>query len=303
MALETPLEREDPAPRPAPQPPLSARPTKLSVTRIEKLIRDPYAIYARYILGLQPLRDLIASPDAPMRGLAIHEVLEQFVRDTAKGLPHDPFAHLMSVADKVFAAEVPWPATREMWRAKLKRSAAWFVEKETERRKFSAPLMINGTPALEAKAASNLQNPQFMLDGRIDRIDQLNDGRLVLYDYKTGALPSNDQQKHFNKQLPLLAALVLRGGIAGQTGFQVARTAYIGLSATPKEAAQDYTDAELDEVWDEFAKLIAEYADPDKGYTARRAVFESRFDQDYDQLSRYGEWAQTDKAVAIRVGS
>ncbi len=303
QSLETPTKREEPAPRPAPQPPVSARPTKLSVTRIEKLIRDPYAIYARYILGLKPLRDLIASPDAPMRGLAIHEILEQFVRDTAQGLPTDPLAHLMAIADRVFAAEVPWPATREMWRAKLKRSAAWFVETEIERRKISAPLIINGAPALEAKSAATISNPPFTLDGRIDRVDQLNDGRLVLYDYKTGALPTADQQKHFNKQLPLLAALVLRSGLAGQTGFQVARTAYLGLSATPKEARQGYEDTDLEKVWDEFEQLIREYADPDKGYTARRAVFEARFDQDYDQLSRFGEWAQTDKAVAIRVGS
>ena len=36
-----------PAKRPAPQPPVAARPAKLSLTNIERLIRDPYAIYAR----------------------------------------------------------------------------------------------------------------------------------------------------------------------------------------------------------------------------------------------------------------
>ena len=37
--------------RPAPRPPTSFRPQRLSVTQIEKLLSDPYAIYARHILA------------------------------------------------------------------------------------------------------------------------------------------------------------------------------------------------------------------------------------------------------------
>mgnify|MGYP003640710373 FL=1 len=40
--------------RPAPKPPVSARPQRLSVTQIETWMRDPYAIYARHILRLRP---------------------------------------------------------------------------------------------------------------------------------------------------------------------------------------------------------------------------------------------------------
>ena len=39
--------------RPAPKPPLALRPEQLSVTRIETLRRDPYAIYAERILRLR----------------------------------------------------------------------------------------------------------------------------------------------------------------------------------------------------------------------------------------------------------
>ena len=51
-----PLTRPDPRPDP------KTFPDQLSVTRIETLLRDPYAIFAQYVLGLDPLPDLAAAP-------------------------------------------------------------------------------------------------------------------------------------------------------------------------------------------------------------------------------------------------
>ncbi|MEO1285873.1 MAG: double-strand break repair protein AddB, partial [Pseudomonadota bacterium] len=51
--LEQPIDSQA-AKRPSPRPPVSARPRQLSVTQIQKLIRDPYAIYARHVLRLRP---------------------------------------------------------------------------------------------------------------------------------------------------------------------------------------------------------------------------------------------------------
>jgi double-strand break repair protein AddB len=300
--LERPKTRVNLEKRPSPQPPIDARPKKLSVTRIEKLIRDPYAIYARYILNLAPLRDLTATADAPMRGEAIHTVLERFVRETAADLGTNPLSHLMKTADDVFANDVPWPAVREMWRAKLSRAAPWFIQTEIARRDEGQPLLLGGKLAVEKTVHAEIKSPEFRLEGRIDRVDQLTNGRLVLYDYKTGALPTDKQEKHFNKQLPLLAAMVYLNGIDGNSGFQIARTSYLGLGSDPKEGSKPVSDPELDEIWDDFTKLIAEYADPEKGYAARRAVFETRFGQDYDHLSRFGEWSATDDAVSVKVG-
>ena len=74
----TPAASVPPAPRPAPCPPVAARPEVLSVTQVEKLIRDPYAIYAQYILGLRKLAPLLPRGDARERGIALHEVMEAF---------------------------------------------------------------------------------------------------------------------------------------------------------------------------------------------------------------------------------
>ncbi len=69
-----------PAAPPQPRPPSDARPRELSVTRIERWIANPYEIFARHILKLEPLKPLGAEPDAAMRGSIVHEVLHEFSR-------------------------------------------------------------------------------------------------------------------------------------------------------------------------------------------------------------------------------
>ena len=71
---------------PNPQPPVPARPRRLSVTEIETLVRDPYAIYAKHVLKLEPLDPLGMAPDYALRGSLIHEALGKFVADAGHAL-------------------------------------------------------------------------------------------------------------------------------------------------------------------------------------------------------------------------
>mgnify|MGYP006899847988 CR=1 FL=1 len=49
--------------RPQPRPPVAARPRQLWVTQVEAWMRNPYADYARHVLGLRRLDDLDACRD------------------------------------------------------------------------------------------------------------------------------------------------------------------------------------------------------------------------------------------------
>ncbi|WP_281857428.1 PD-(D/E)XK nuclease family protein [Litoreibacter halocynthiae] len=295
-ALDTPRSDLPPARRPSPIPPLTARPKKLPVTQIETLIRDPYAVYARYVLKLRPLDALHASADAPLRGLALHDVLDRFIDETAAHLPDDAVQKLTDMAQEVFADMVPWPATRAMWQAKLERVAPWFIETEHLRRQYARPLLQ------EERGAVKLDGLDFTLEGRADRIDEATDGALFLYDYKTGSLPTKAQREHFNKQLPLLAAIADKDGFKGLTRRKVVGADYIGLGSAAKQEGDRFEFGDLDKVWDELTALISAYLEPDKGFSSRRAVFETRWEQNYDHLARYGEWDETDEAVAQEVG-
>ena len=90
-ALDMP-EPQDAAPRPAPRPPVEARPQQISVTTVQTLIRDPYAVYARRILGLDRLGSLAPEPGAPLRGQVLHKVFDRFTEGEAGSPSPDPAA-------------------------------------------------------------------------------------------------------------------------------------------------------------------------------------------------------------------
>ena len=69
-----------PALPPAPMPPVEARPRRLSVTQVETWMRDPYALYARHILGLRALDPLDADPSLADFGSIVHGALDRFIK-------------------------------------------------------------------------------------------------------------------------------------------------------------------------------------------------------------------------------
>lgn len=295
-ALETPGEAE-PAKRPAPRPPVDARPRELPVTGIERLIRDPYAIYARTILRLKPLDPLRPTPDARLRGKVLHRLVESFIKTRPEG--EDEAAartRLLTLAETVLSEEIPWPSARRLWLARLTRIADSFVAAESGRQAVGRPVVMEKTGSV------SLENVNFTLTARPDRIDLLEDGRVHIYDYKTGAPPSDNKQKAFEKQLILEAAMAARGGFAELGPRVVAGTTYIHLGGDGAEKPGVTEEGLADAEWDRLGKLIAAYLRRESGYISRRAVFETRRAGDYDHLARFGEWQMSDAPSPEDVG-
>jgi double-strand break repair protein AddB len=293
------LERAAPVPpatRPSPRPPAAARPRALSVTQVQRLIRDPYAIYARHVLRLQPLDPLMKVPDALLRGTVVHSVLERFIEATRDEDTLLTRARLMAEADAVLAAAVPWAETRALWRARLDRVADRFIDGEMARRRLARPV------ALEARGQAVIPEHGFTLTAKADRIDADATGALHLYDYKTGAPPGEKEQRHFDKQLLLEAAIATRAGFGELPPSPVARAVFLGLgTGAPEQEAPLDTDPP-EKVWAELGTLVAAYMDPGRGFTARRAARTVKEAGDYDQLARFGEWDITDAPDPKEVG-
>ena len=287
-ALEA-ITRAQPAIRPSPRPPRSARPLGLSVTEIKRLIRDPYAIYAKHTLRLRPVNPLVQSPDAPVRGIILHEVMERYV----KSISADPALltkeHLLEIAADVLAVEAPWPAARVMWMARIERVADWFIENERRRQSYSSPVAFEKA----ARGTHVFADLGFTLTGYADRIDITDDGDALIYDYKTGMPPSKKEQQVFDKQLLIEAAMVEEGGFKEVGAAPVAHAAFIGLGAKPVEIAAPLDEEPPMKVLRGLHELIAKYLDETQGFTARRIVKTEEAAGDYDQLARFGEWDGT----------
>jgi len=269
---------------------LAARPRQLSVTEIKRLIRDPYAIYARHVLRLRPLDPLVQEPDALLRGIVMHEVLERIVRGSlTEGVPDR--ARFLAEAERVMEETVPWPTARRLWLARLGRVADWFVESEIARQARATPA------AFECRGRAELGLHGFALTGTADRIDRDGAGNVILYDYKTGAPPNAKVQARFDKQLLLEAAMAEQGAFEGLEPAPVRDAVFIGLGSTPGEVAAPLDEEPPEKVWAEFGALIAAYFQPEQGFTARRAMQKDKDVGDYDQLARFGEWDRTDAAM------
>ncbi len=295
LSLAVAMNHVDPVPaatRPSPRPPVDARPTKLSVTRIETLIRDPYAIYADKILGLRKLDPLGREADALERGTALHQVLHAFIDETRDGLPDDAEALFLRVAERELA-HVPWPSARRFWLARLKKVAGKFMEGERARRERGRP------SALEVKGDRSANG--FTLTAKADRVDVTDTG-VAIYDYKSGSPPNQNQIKYFAVQLPLEGAIAQAGGFKDLGAARDVYLELIGLGSEGKTTVLDLDAAAIAKHWDDLLLLIAAYGSRDLGYSARAKAELLSYDSDYDHLSRFGEWQDGDPTVPEDVG-
>lgn len=281
-------------PRPAPAPPAGNRLKGLSVTEIETLIRDPYQIYARRILGLEHLDPLIADGDARLRGILFHKIVERYVDAHPPGTPADP-QDFMAIARDELEANCPWPSLRLLWLGQAQALASPFSD-------WNAGL--SSRPIVHEKLGRILLTGGFELRGRPDRIDADPDGFLTVYDYKTGAPPGKAEQKLFAKQLPLLAIMTEDGAFAAAAGQAVAAGAYVRIGRAFAVSETPFDPAGLRQHRAELTQLVDAYARPDQGFAALRAPRSDRREglNPYHVLARLGEWDITDPAQRLIVG-
>ena len=289
--LDRPAKPPSPRPAPAPTPPVEARPRRLSVTRIETWIADPYSVYARDILRLRPLDPIDADPSAAERGIIIHRILDAFVRAYPDALPPDAEERLKALGRAHFEAAGARPGVLAFWWPRFERITRWFLDTEQARRPALLPLAteVNGVLDLEGSAGS------FRLTAKADRIDRTEAGALEIIDYKTGGVPRKSHVADGRRpQLSLEAAIAQAGGFAGVDAAEVAALAYWRLSGA--ETAGEITQFDDDAgtlalaAADGLRALVARFDDRATPYhpVPRPALAPAW--NDYAHLARHKEW-------------
>jgi ATP-dependent helicase/nuclease subunit B len=293
LALARALDAADtvkPALPPAPTPPAAARPRKLSVTQLEKLLQDPYAIYAQKVLRLKKLDPLDIEPGAAERGNFYHEVLHKFVKAYPAALPANSRALLLELGDKLIT-EQGYAEHKKLWWPRFERMIDWFLAAEATRRTHANPLET------EVEGALTLSNG-FLVTAKADRIDRTHTGKLAVLDYKTGSLPTQKQQEAgFSLQLPLEGAMAQSGGFKRIPAAKVQELTFWQLTggnpagkilsfrpkSTPEQSIKDAV-AQVEALTDIYARSDTPYyAEPDAAHPPRFS--------DTRHLARWKEWA------------
>jgi ATP-dependent helicase/nuclease subunit B len=276
---------------PLPTPPVSARPNRLSVTRIEKLIRDPYAIYAQGVLGLEPLADVSAKPNVALRGTLYHAAIGDFFSQYSEQMPGDAFDRLVALGRKHFEPYGDMPEISGFWWSRFVRIAQWVVENESKLRSGAPRTVAEVDGVLELQTG----DAKFHLSARADRIDIYADGAAHIIDFKSGSPPSSKAVKAgFSPQLTLEAAMLAQGAFKGLGRHDTRDLTYVRISGgVPPGEIKDVDVVAMDEARSHLASLITlflKYQNVEQAYVPRFGMQREDDASEYDHLSRYWEW-------------
>jgi ATP-dependent helicase/nuclease subunit B len=296
-------DKVEPIPQPAPTPPRATRPLRLSVTAIEDWLRDPYTVYAKYILKLAPLDPVDMPLSAADRGSAIHGALGEFTQIFTERLPDDPARALRRIGEKHFAPLMQRPEARALWWPRFLRIAAWFADWERARRSDVSAIDAE----IRGEIPIRLDNARtFILSARADRIERRSDGSYAILDYKTGQPPTGKQVRMgLSPQLTLEAAILREGGFADiPAGSSVSEIGYVRLSGNNPPGEQkplelkvrqsdtaQLPDDAADEARRKLEQLIVSFENEDQAYTSLNLSMWSNRYGSYDDLARIKEWS------------
>lgn len=266
------------------------------MTEIETLVRDPYSIYARHVLGLRPFEALAEAPGAPDRGAIVHEAFEEIAAAFDRGAPPSE-DELDAIGARRFARIRAHPDLYAFWWPRFRRAARWFAAYEAACRARGDVV----TSEASGEIAFDLPGGRFVLRGRADRFERRLDGTVAVVDFKTGRVPSAKQVRAgLCPQLPLEAAMLTEGafahrGLAAQ--LTPAALVYVVLGSgdpagetrgiSPKQGSvEDFARSTLAHA----RQLLARFDDPAQPYLSLAASpFRLQFGE-YDHLARVREW-------------
>ena len=292
------------APRPSPRPPVDMRPKHYSVTEIETLRRDAYAVYARRILRLEPLEPLLRDPGAAERGTLFHDIVHAFAIAGIDPEASDAQTRLVEIGRQEFD-KVGLPLDIDaVWWPRFVEMAGHFIAWERRR-----PIGIKARLAEIRASRTEIGATGISLSGRADRIDLLAADMADIIDFKTGSSPSKAQAHTLlSPQLALEGALLMRGAFRDIGTRMPSQLAYVRMKAdgdVVEESILEYnrqikSATELsDEAWMRLEKLVSHYARETTGFLSRALPFrEGDVSGYYDHLARVLEWSAGGEGAA-----
>lgn len=276
------------ASRPAPCPPLAARPKQLSVTQVETWMRDPYVLYARQVLKLRELGELEYPMSVAEKGTIIHGILERFLESETQDLQA-----LLHMGQRAFEAYGEQPEVLNFWWPRFERIAEWFIETQAQRR----PDIIKSFTEISGAYTFPTSAGSFTITAKADRIDLRRDGGVDVIDYKTGGLPTKQEvEQGLAPQLTLEAAIVAAGGfqnLGTRTVHSVQYWRLRGSHPAGEIRVMDLLESSLQtQAMEGLKALVETYADEKVPYLAQPRPKHALKYNAYAHLTRTQEWSR-----------
>lgn len=274
-------------PRPTRRP--AGWPGRMSVTRVDRLQRDPYAIWAEDVLSLRTVDPLGTPMQANLRGTAIHKALELFEKQGAEKSEAGLLALLRAELEASGAPETDWLSRAAIWET----VAAWYLDWRGGRDVSGGlNLEVNG------KLEYQIEGEKFVLSAQADRIETSAAGDLTIVDFKTGSSPSDKAISiGFDQQMPLQALIAQRGGFENVRGAPVAALEYVEFKGKPKArriGTGRIPDMDVPSLVaraeEGVQNLIAAYRQPGAVFASAPRVQFVKYDFGYNLLARRAEW-------------
>ena len=278
--------------RPMPTPPVSARPYRLSVTRIETWMRNPYAIYARYILKLFPLKELIPDQKQQLYGVAIHDTLETFIKENPNNCDK---GRLMALANQLLSQIGMTDSDKAFYLPRFEQAADFVITQQSK----TAGQIDKAVTETEGEFTFEVDGKPFTLTGKADRIDLFKNRSARILDYKTGTVPGNKEVvSGYAPQLPLEGLIYLNGGFKDIQTLPLSDLAYWKLASKTEDCSvvslntKQPIDTLIQNSFEGLKNLIHVFNQPTTPYEACPIAGKEPTYNDYEHLSRFAEWGK-----------
>ncbi len=228
-------------------------PERLSASQAQSLVNCPYQFYARRLLGLAELEDLIEMPDKRDFGEALHEVLRRFHSAWGDAPFHERAVDEIAASLREHARSVFEPQLERApgllsfarrFDGLVQGYVAWLQKHCLDGWRWHAGEQKH-THLVSLSAAHTME-----LGGRIDRIDVHIDGRVQVIDYKARAAATLKQglkPAGEDIQLPFYGALLPeRAQCSAYLSFERAKDDESGIKeVAPEQSFEPLTEAVL----------------------------------------------------------
>ena len=271
---------------PSPQPPIEARPRELWASDIEKLLYDPYSIFASKILKLKKLNDINLSPDAVDLGIIVHALLEKFYTEYPDNFPSDALNILQNMAEKSFEENNIPPEIIAFWQPKITNIINWINSTEQKYHSDITKTLCEKSGTINFTA----EGGTFTIGAKADRIDVTKDGFINIIDYKTGSHHKAKEIKNgYAPQLPIEGIIAEQGGFNDIPAKPVQNLSYWHLGKDIVCVEKD-VETILADNFEKIKKLINHFDNPESAYITKPNPKYSLSHSDYTHLSRINEW-------------